>query len=113
MDASTPTVLVALLLVSMAPGRALTVPPLTTAMMDAASADRAGLAAAVLNSARRVAGGLAIAVFGFLVSDGFETGLRVGLVLGSALLALTATAAPGLRTRRRVEGDQPPPRTVP
>ncbi|GDY66632.1 hypothetical protein SAV14893_060250 [Streptomyces avermitilis] len=81
----------------MALGCALTIPPLTATMMDAVPADRAGLAAGVLNSARQVAGGLAIAAFGSLVSGGFGSGLRVSLALAAALLALTATATFRLR----------------
>jgi DHA2 family methylenomycin A resistance protein-like MFS transporter len=88
-DAGTPPVLLALLLVPMALGCALTVPPLTAAMMDAVPAERAGLAAGVLNSARQTAGALGIAVFGALVSDGFVAGMRLSLVISAALLALT------------------------
>ncbi len=88
-DAGTPSALVAVLLVPMALGCALTVPPLTAAMMDAVPAERAGLAAGVLNSARQVSGGLGIAVFGALVSDGFVEGMRLSLVISAALLAVT------------------------
>jgi DHA2 family methylenomycin A resistance protein-like MFS transporter len=99
-DSSTPPALVAVLLVPMALGCALTIPPLTAAMMDAVPSDRAGLAAGVLNSARQVSGGLAIAAFGSLVSEGFESGLRVSLGLSAALLAVSATATFGMRVAR-------------
>ncbi|WP_329247180.1 MFS transporter [Streptomyces sp. NBC_01478] len=89
-DESTPPLLVAWLLVPMALGCALTVPPLTIAMMDAVPAERAGLAAGVLNSARQVSGGLGIAVFGALVSDGFTAGLRESLAISATLFAVTA-----------------------
>ncbi|WP_043680758.1 MFS transporter [Streptomyces xylophagus] len=89
-DAGTPPLLVALLLVPMALGCALTVPPLTAVMMDAVPAERAGLAAGVLNAARQVAGGLGIAVFGVLVSGGFTEGLRESLAISAALFAVTA-----------------------
>ncbi|MFF0162402.1 MFS transporter [Streptomyces sp. NPDC005263] len=88
-DAGTPTALVAVLLVPMALGCALTVPPLTAAMMDAVPAERAGLAAGVLNAARQVSGGLGIAVFGALVSDGFVAGMRLSLAISAALLVVT------------------------
>ncbi|GHH03821.1 MFS transporter [Streptomyces lanatus] len=88
-DAGTPSSLVAVLLVPMALGCALTVPPLTAAMMDAVPAERAGLAAGVLNAARQVSGGLGIAVFGALVSDGFVGGMRLSLLISAALLTLT------------------------
>jgi len=88
-DAGTPPALVAVLLVPMALGCALTVPPLTAAMMDAVPAERAGLAAGMLNAARQVSGGLGIAVFGALVSDGFVGGMRLSLVISAALLVVT------------------------
>ncbi|NGO12695.1 MFS transporter [Streptomyces sp. HC44] len=91
-DAGTPPVLLAFLLVPLALGCALAIPPLTAAMMDAVPGERAGLAAGVLNAARQVAGGLGIAVFGALVSDGFEAGMRVSLALSATALTLTATA---------------------
>ncbi|MHB9850239.1 MFS transporter [Streptomyces krungchingensis] len=91
---------VALLLVPTALGCALTVPPLTAAMMDAVPSARAGLAAGVLNSARQVSGGLAVAAFGSLVAGDFESGMRVSLALSAGLLAATAAATVGLRTPR-------------
>ncbi|MFF3890197.1 MFS transporter [Streptomyces sp. NPDC001914] len=88
-DAGTPPWLVSLLLVPLALGCALTVPPLTTAMLDAVPAERAGLAAGVLNAARQVSGGLGIAVFGTLVAGGFEAGMRWSLAAAAALLTVT------------------------
>ncbi|MGW2490749.1 MFS transporter [Streptomyces sp. NPDC001606] len=85
----TPAPLAAVLLIPVALGCALTVPPLTAVMMDAVPAERAGLAAGVLNAARQVAGGLGIAVFGALVNGGFTSGLRVSLTLAAALFTLT------------------------
>ncbi|MFB8116404.1 hypothetical protein [Streptomyces sp. NPDC055962] len=66
-------------------------------MMDAVPADRAGVAAGVLNGARQVSGGLGVAAFGALVANGFEAGLRASLVISAALLTVTAlaTARPG------------------
>jgi DHA2 family methylenomycin A resistance protein-like MFS transporter len=94
-DAGTSPALVAVLLVPMALGCALTIPPLTAVMMDAVPAERAGLAAGVLNAARQVAGGLGIAVFGALVSDGFAAGMRVSLGIAAGLFVVT-----GLLSRR-------------
>ncbi|GGV16762.1 MFS transporter [Streptomyces filipinensis] len=88
-DAHTPTVAVAVLLVPTGLGVALAVPTLTVVMLDAVPAERAGLAAGVLNSARQVSGGLGIAVFGVLTSGGFATGLRPSLAVAAALLAVT------------------------
>ncbi|AKN72624.1 MFS transporter [Streptomyces sp. PBH53] len=87
-DAGTSAAVVAVLLVPMALGCALTVPPLTAVMLDAVPAERAGLAAGVLNAARQVAGGLGIAGFGALVNGDFTAGLRTSLLLGAALFAL-------------------------
>jgi DHA2 family methylenomycin A resistance protein-like MFS transporter len=97
-DTSTPSAAAAVLLVPTALGCALTVPPLTATMMEAVPPDRAGLAAGVLNSARQVAGGLAIAVFGALVGGGFEAGMRWGLAVSAVLFTTTAVAT--LRLRR-------------
>ncbi|MGP4010424.1 MFS transporter [Streptomyces sp. 4N124] len=88
-NAGTPPVLVAVLLVPMALGCALTVPPLTAAMMDAVPAERAGLAAGLLNSARQMAGALGIAAFGTLISDGFVAGMRLSLGISATLLTVT------------------------
>ncbi|MFI9758672.1 MFS transporter [Streptomyces sp. NPDC051963] len=88
-DSGTSPALVAVLLVPLAVGCALTVPPLTAVMMEAVPAERAGLAAGVLNAARQVSGGLGIAVFGALVAGGFVAGMRVSLGLGAALFAVS------------------------
>ncbi|MER7574103.1 MFS transporter [Streptomyces sp. NPDC126514] len=110
-DAGTPPGLLAVLLVPMALGCALTVPPLTAAMMDAVPAERAGLTAGILNAARQVSGALGIAVFGALISDGFVTGMRLSVGISAALLAVTfvlsfrladrAASRPGTRCGRR------------
>ena len=59
------------------------------------SAERAGLAAGVLNAGRHVAGGLSVAVCGSLVADRahFMTGMRVGLLIAAALLVGTTGAS--------------------
>ncbi|MFF3331376.1 MFS transporter [Streptomyces sp. NPDC002888] len=88
-DADTSPGLLAALFVPLALGCALTVPPLTTLMMDAVPGERAGLAAGVLNAARQVAGGLGIAVFGVLVSHDFVSGMHVCLAIAAALFGLT------------------------
>jgi DHA2 family methylenomycin A resistance protein-like MFS transporter len=98
-DDGTPPALVAVLLIPLAVGCALTVPPLTAALMDAVPAERAGVAAGLLNAARQVSGGLGIAVFGGLVADDFESGLRLSLLVGAALLAMTAALSSRLPGR--------------
>ncbi|MFD4941618.1 MFS transporter [Streptomyces sp. NPDC058409] len=91
-DTDTPPVLTSLLLVPLALGAGLALPPLTAAMMEAVPTDRAGVAAGVLNAARQVSGGLGVAAFGALVATGFEDGLRTSLAISAALLTLTALA---------------------
>ncbi|HEY3478668.1 MAG TPA: MFS transporter, partial [Streptomyces sp.] len=105
--AGTPAALIALAMIPMGLGGALSVPPLTAAMLQAVPAERAGLAAGVLNALRQVAGGLSVAAFGALVSDRahFMPGMRLSLLLSAGLLAVTTVATlVGLRTR-------PPTRT--
>jgi DHA2 family methylenomycin A resistance protein-like MFS transporter len=106
----TPAALLAVAMMPLGLGGALAVPPLTAAAMGAVPAERAGLAAGVLNAARQVAGGLSVALFGSLVADRshFLTGMRVSLVISAALVSLTALAtalalrpAPADRSRRR------------
>lgn len=101
----TPAPLVAALLVPMALGCALTIPPLTAVMMDAVPAERAGLAAGVLNAARQAGGGLGIAVFGTLLSGAFTDGMRVSLGVSAALLA--ATGLLSLRLPAPADGGSP------
>ncbi|MEW2520656.1 MFS transporter [Actinacidiphila alni] len=97
--AGTPAVLLAVVMVPLGLGGALAVPPLTAALLDATPAERAGLAAGVLNAGRQIAGALAVAAFGALVAhpDRFLPGLRTCLLLSAALLTVTALATLALR----------------
>ncbi|WP_443333142.1 MFS transporter [Streptomyces sp. CB03234] len=107
-DDATPLALVAVLLVPLALGCGLALPPLIAAMMEAVPAERAGTAAGLLNAVRQTAGALSIAVFGSLVAGGFVHGMRVSLVLSVVLMTLTALAstrlAPGSGTGRERSG---------
>jgi EmrB/QacA subfamily drug resistance transporter len=60
-------------------GMAIAVAPLTTTVMNSVGADDAGIASGVNNALSRVAGVLAIAVFGALMAALFESRLRSGL----------------------------------
>ena len=68
-------------------GMAITVTPLTTAVMNSVGPDAAGTASGVNNALSRVAGVLAIAVFGALMAAVFEPRLRAALATLPADLA--------------------------
>jgi DHA2 family methylenomycin A resistance protein-like MFS transporter len=106
-DESAPPALVAALLVPMALGCGLALPPLIATAMDAVPAERAGTAAGVLNAARQTAGGLSIAVFGSFVADGFVAGMRAALVVSAALMAVVTFAA--FRLGPSASGTEPAP----
>ncbi|QPP05668.1 MFS transporter [Streptomyces bathyalis] len=87
-------------------GMSFTMPAATTAVVEAAPAERAGLASGVINSARQTGGVIGVALLGALLHGSgasFVTGLRVSLIAaGFAFLlaaVLTACTVP-----RRVTG---------
>ncbi len=86
------TVMIELLLIPVGVGGGLTIPPLTTALMEAVRAEQAGLAAGVLNAARQLGGALGVAVNGALIAAGFAAGMHASLLLGAG--ATLASARP-------------------
>jgi len=63
-------------------GMSITIAPLTTTVMNALTPALAGTASGVNNAVSRVAGLLAIAVFGIVLTQGFDTALQEGLSHG-------------------------------
>jgi DHA2 family methylenomycin A resistance protein-like MFS transporter len=86
-------------------GMSFTMPAATTAVMEAAPPERAGLASGTLNAARQVGGVLGVALLGTLVAHRmtFVPGLRAdmaiaaGAFLAGAFLAATAVERAGPR----------------
>ena len=86
---------VAALMVPVGVGGSFTVPPLTSLLLDAVPAPRAGTASGVLNTARQVGGSMGVAATGAVIAHlsgaagGFMDGLRVSLVALAVLVVLT------------------------
>ena len=73
-------------------GMAIAVAPLTTTVMNSVAADQAGIASGVNNALSRVAGVLAIAVFGALMAAVFEQRLHDGLATAGVPEDIAAAA---------------------
>ncbi|MDA8317126.1 MAG: MFS transporter [Actinomycetota bacterium] len=93
-------------------GMSLTMPAATAAVMEAAPAERGGLASGTVNAARQVGGVIGVALLGSLVARraSFIPGLHAGMVIaGGAFLAGAALSALGVE-RRHVTGAPTPSR---
>ena len=90
---------VALLMVPVGVGGSFTVPPLTSMLLDAIPAERAGTASGVLNTARQVGGSLGVAAVGAVLAaqPDFIHGQRTGLLAMTVLVVLTTAASATLR----------------
>lgn len=76
-------------------GMSFTMPAATAAAIEAAPAERGGLAAGVINAARQVGAAIGVALLGTLVANRatFTTGLQAGVVVAAATFALGAALA--------------------
>ncbi|MFI9648847.1 MFS transporter [Streptomyces sp. NPDC052040] len=83
-----------LLLVPIGLGGGLAVPSLTAAILENIDGERAGTAAAVLNTFRQVGSCIAVAAFGAMIADTshFQRGFDTSFVIGVAMLLTTAAA---------------------
>jgi DHA2 family methylenomycin A resistance protein-like MFS transporter len=90
-----------LLLVPIGLGGGLAVPSLTAAILENVDGERAGTAAAVLNTSRQVGSCLAVAAFGALIADTshFQHGMHTSFVISVAMLLVTAAATAFLLPR--------------
>jgi DHA2 family methylenomycin A resistance protein-like MFS transporter len=78
-------------------GMGLAVPAMTTSILSSVERQQAGIASAVLNTARQVGGAMGVAVFGALVAaasgDQVITGVRSAMAISCALLVVAAVLA--------------------
>ena len=74
-------------------GLGFALPSLTFLLLDSMPPARAGLAGGLFNASRQTGGALAVAVFGALISGSFPAGMRVALLISTALLAVSTAAA--------------------
>jgi MFS transporter, DHA2 family, methylenomycin A resistance protein len=90
-------------LVAMGCGIALSVPPLTSALLGSVDKSRSGGAAGVLNAARQTGSVLGVALFGSLIGQEstFLFGLRAALIISALLVGAAATIAIGASMRTR------------
>ncbi|MEO7494964.1 MAG: MFS transporter [Massilia sp.] len=78
-------------------GMGLAVPAMTTSILGSVERRQAGVASAVLNTARQVGGAMGVAVFGALVAAGSAThviaGIQAAMAISSAMLVAAALLA--------------------
>jgi DHA2 family methylenomycin A resistance protein-like MFS transporter len=100
--ASTPYVVLVAPLCAAGFGMAFTMPAATTAVIEAAPADRAGIASGVLNASRQTGGAIGVALLGTLIAGkAFVSGLHAAMACATAsfLLGAVVTAATVRRSR--------------
>jgi MFS transporter, DHA2 family, methylenomycin A resistance protein len=93
--ADTPYALLALPMAAAGSGMALTMPAATTAVIEASPADRAGLAAGIINASRQVGSVIGVALLGSLVGTSGVSipWMHVALAIAAATFVLAALTA--------------------
>ncbi|QEV57434.1 DHA2 family efflux MFS transporter permease subunit [Streptomyces spectabilis] len=100
-DSGTPAWVTALLMIPLGVGGSLAMPALTSLMLDSVAAERAGTAAALLNTARQTGGAVSTAAFGALLAGDFTAGMREGLLSAACVLVAVALGAGALLPGRQ------------
>ena len=86
-------------------GMAFTMPAATTAVIDSAEADRAGIASGVLNASRQTGGAIGVALLGTLVAGSvFVSGLHAAMAVSAGAFLLGAAVTAVTVGRRPVRG---------
>ena len=94
-------------LVAIGAGMAFTMPAATAAIIEAAPAERAGIASGVLNASRQAGGAIGVALLGTLVESGsFVPGLHLAMAVAGGVF-LSAAAVAALTVERRVRSGVP------
>ncbi|MCA8062394.1 MFS transporter [Burkholderia sp. AU38729] len=105
-DASTPLAVLLVPFLLIPTGMGFAVPAMTTAVLASVAPERAGIASAVLNTARQAGGAIGVAAFGALAGGGGAAqvvdGLRIETTVSVALLVTAALLA----TRVRPDADR-------
>ncbi|EKS9794447.1 MULTISPECIES: MFS transporter [Burkholderia] len=96
-DASTPLAALLVPFLLIPTGMGFAVPAMTTAVLASVAPERAGIASAVLNTARQAGGAMGVAAFGALAGGGgaaqVVSGLRIETAVSVALLVTAALLA--------------------
>ncbi|CAB3752477.1 MFS transporter [Burkholderia puraquae] len=100
-DASTPLAVLLVPFLLIPSGMGFAVPAMTTAVLASVAPERAGIASAVLNTARQAGGAMGVAAFGALAGGGAAgqvvDGLRIETAVSVALLVIAALLATRVR----------------
>ncbi|WP_174903694.1 MFS transporter [Burkholderia pseudomultivorans] len=97
-DASTPLPILLVPFLLIPSGMGFAVPAMTTAVLASVAPERAGIASAVLNTARQAGGAMGVAAFGALAGGGATSQVVSGLRIETAVSVLLLIAAALLAT---------------